>query len=222
MGQLLLVRHGQASWGADDYDVLSDLGWEQSRLLGRSFKARGIVPDVVVMGDMRRHRETAQACAEAAGWDQSSVEPVETKVDSGWNEYDHVSMLAKVPPPHDGQLTKREFQQWIEAGSDRWTDGEHDDYDETFAQFAGRVGGALAALPREGTAIVFSSGGPISWTAAALLADDTRARVELWRKLNVVCANSGVTRLVAGRRGTTLVSFNEHTHIDGTDLLTYR
>ncbi len=44
MGLLLLVRHGQASWGADDYDVLSETGWEQARLLGQALGARGIIP----------------------------------------------------------------------------------------------------------------------------------------------------------------------------------
>ena len=62
VGQLLLVRHGQASWGSEDYDVLSETGWEQSRLLGKALAARGIVPDVAVQGGMRRHRETAEAC----------------------------------------------------------------------------------------------------------------------------------------------------------------
>ena len=32
---LLLVRHGQASFGAADYDQLSDRGVEQSRRLGQ-------------------------------------------------------------------------------------------------------------------------------------------------------------------------------------------
>ena len=67
MGQLLLVRHGQASWDADDYDVLSETGWEQSRLLGQALAARGIMPDVVVHGGMRRHRETAEACLAELG-----------------------------------------------------------------------------------------------------------------------------------------------------------
>ena len=50
MGQLLLVRHGQASWDAEDYDVLSERGWEQARLLGRSLAQRGFRPDVVLRG----------------------------------------------------------------------------------------------------------------------------------------------------------------------------
>ena len=61
MSQVLLVRHGQASWGSDDYDVLSDLGERQSRMLGEALAARGVVPDLVVRGAMRRHRQTAES-----------------------------------------------------------------------------------------------------------------------------------------------------------------
>ena len=82
MSQVLLVRHGQASWGAEDYDVLSDTGAEQARVLGRAFAARGLVPDLVVHGSMRRHRETARFVAEAAGWDLAVDE------DAGWDEFE--------------------------------------------------------------------------------------------------------------------------------------
>ena len=222
MGQLLLVRHGQASWGSDDYDVLSETGWEQSRLLGRALAARGIVPDVVVIGGMRRHRETAEACLAELS---RSREP---EVDSDWDEFDHVSMLAKLKPPFEGrEPTKAEFQEWFEAATDRWTGGEYDhDYTEPFTAFTERVAVALrrtAEATASGTAIVFSSGGPIAWATASLLADDADSAGLLWRKLNPVCVNSAVTRLVTGRRGTTLVSFNEHAHLDGVpDVLTYR
>ena len=61
MSQVLLVRHGQASWGADDYDVLSERGVEQSGVLGAALAARGIEPTVLVSGAMRRHHQTAAA-----------------------------------------------------------------------------------------------------------------------------------------------------------------
>jgi broad specificity phosphatase PhoE len=221
VGQLLLVRHGQASWGSDDYDVLSQTGEEQSRLLGKALVARGIRPDFVVMGSMRRHRETAEAClAELGG------EPV-TEVDPGWDEFDHVEMLNRHPPPFEGEPSKAEFQEWFEAATDRWTGGEYDgEYDESFDDFADRVGSALrrtAEAARSGTAVVFTSGGPIAWAGASLLADDREIAGGLWRRLNPVCVNSGVTRLVTGRRGITLVTFNGHAHLDGIpDVLTYR
>ncbi|MET0997953.1 MAG: histidine phosphatase family protein [Marmoricola sp.] len=219
---MLLVRHGQASWGSDDYDVLSETGWEQSRLLGRALAARGIVPDVAIIGGMRRHRETAEACLAEL---QGDPDPL---IDRDWDEFDHVSMLAKLRPPFEGrEPTKAEFQEWFEAATDRWTGGAYDDdYTEPFTVFTDRVGEALrrtAEAAASGTAIVFSSGGPIAWATASLLTDDPAAASPLWRKLNPVCVNSGVTRLVTGRRGTTLVSFNEHAHLDGVpDLLTYR
>jgi broad specificity phosphatase PhoE len=220
MGQLLLVRHGQASWDSDDYDVLSEVGWEQSRLLGKALAARGIVPDAVVVGDMRRHRETAEACLGELG---SSLTP---EADPGWDEFDHVAMLASHPAPFEGRRpTKAEFQEWFEAATDRWTGGAFDhEYAESFGTFTSRVGSALRrTAQREGTVVVFTSGGPIAWSAASLLADDPDVAGRLWRKLNPVCVNSGVTRLVTGRRGTTLVTFNGHAHLDGVPgLLTYR
>ena len=39
MSRILLVRHGQASFGADDYDDLSPTGHEQSRVLGAALSA---------------------------------------------------------------------------------------------------------------------------------------------------------------------------------------
>ena len=128
MGQLLLVRHGQASWDSDDYDVLSETGWEQSRLLGKSLAARGITADLVVTGSMRRHRETAEAClGELPG-------SPGTEVDAGWNEFDHVAMLGRLPMTTVGSKpTKAEFQEWFETATDRWTGGSHDaEYAESF------------------------------------------------------------------------------------------
>jgi broad specificity phosphatase PhoE len=218
VGQILLVRHGQASWGADDYDVLSELGHRQSGLLGAALAARGIVPDRIVTGSLRRHRETAQGAAAAAGW-SGRVE-----VDPGWDEFDHVGMLASHEPPHDGELTRSEFQSWFEAATDRWTGGGHDDeYDESFAAFTGRVDQAMARLAGAGgTTVVFSSGGPVAWATAVLVAGPDAA-TSAWRRLNPVCVNSGVTKVVTGRRGTTLVSFNDHAHLDGVaGALSYR
>jgi broad specificity phosphatase PhoE len=225
MGQLLLVRHGQASWDSDDYDVLSPAGWEQSRLLGKSLAARGITPDAVLMGGMRRHRETAEACLGELG---VTVTP---EVDDGWDEFDHMAMLASHPASFEGDKpSKAEFQEWFEAATDRWTGGEYDDeYPESFTAFASRVESALRRTALrcseggKGTVIVFTSGGPVAWSAASLLADEPEVAGRLWRRLNPVCVNSGVTRLVTGRRGTTLVTFNGHAHLDGVpDMLTYR
>jgi broad specificity phosphatase PhoE len=219
MGQILLVRHGQASWDGEDYDVLSERGHAQARLLGTALADRGIRPDVVVAGGMRRHRETVENVVAGAGLGRGVVE-----LDPGWDEYDHVSMLAQVPTSFAGDKpSAAEFQAWMEQATERWINGDNEaDYHEPFAAFTGRVEEALRRTVESagrGTALVVTSGGPISWVTASLLGGGP----ELWSRLNVVCVNSGVTKLVTGRRGVTVVSFNEHTHLEaGPDLLTYR
>ena len=218
MGQVLLVRHGQASWDGEDYDVLSETGHRQGELLGAALAERGIKPDVVVSGGMRRHRETVENLVDGAGLGSVSVD-----VDPGWDEYDHVSMLAQVPTTFVGEKpTPAEFQAWMEQATDRWIRGEYaEDYHEPFAAFTGRVEAAVqrAVGGSQGTTLVVTSGGPISWVTASLLGGGAA----LWSRLNVVCVNTGVTKLVTGRRGVTMVSFNEHAHLEGeAGLLTYR
>lgn len=221
MSQLLLVRHGQASWGSDDYDVLSEHGAHQSRLLGRALAARGVRPTRLVVGGMRRHRETAEHVASAAGW------RLERVVDPGWDEFDHLQMLSMHPGRYgEGEaLSRREFQRWFEAATSRWTSGDHDDdYDEPFPAFCARVDDALRrtveGLGRSGTAVVFTSGGPVSWVAASLLGSGA----DVWVQLNPVTVNSSVTKVVVGGRGRTLVTFNDHSHLEGAGdgAITYR
>jgi len=220
MSVLLLVRHGQASWGAEDYDVLSDLGEAQARVLGEALAKRGLVPDTVVHGAMVRQRRTAELAVEAAGWSCEVTEDV------GWDEMNHVEVLSRHPAPFEGRPpSPQEFQAWFEAATDRWAEGENDsDYAEPFLAFTDRVVGALGRavdlLDDREVVLVFTSGGPISWATAHLAA----AGAATYRRLAPVVVNASVTKIVTGRRGTTLVSFNDHSHLDGADsrLLTYR
>lgn len=214
MGQLLLVRHGQASWGSDDYDVLSDAGEDQAAVLGRELASRKVVPDVVLHGALVRQRRTAELMAEAAGWDASLSE------DPGWDEMNHLDVLSRLPGP-EGDPSPREFQAWFEAATDRWASGANDaDYEESFGMFTGRV---VAALDRaaervgDGCAVVVTSGGPISWVVTHLLAAGTESH----RRLAPVVVNTSVTKVITGRRGLTMMSFNDHTHLP-PGLLTYR
>jgi broad specificity phosphatase PhoE len=208
MGQVLLVRHGQASFGSDDYDVLSDLGERQAAVLGRSLATRGTDPSAVLHGQMVRQRRTAEVLADAAGW----TLPLEC--DADWDEMDHLEVLSRLPQQD------MDFQAWFEAATDRWITGAADDYAESFATFTGRVEAALRrAADRDGTVVVVTSGGPVSWVVAQLLGADTGT----YRRLAAVVVNTGVTKLVTGRRGLTLVSFNEHAHLEAEPaLLTYR
>lgn len=224
MSVLLLVRHGQASFGSENYDQLSELGHEQARVLGRALADRGVKPARVLRGAMVRHRETAEGVLEGLGID------VPIEVDDGWDEFDfhHVidvspdtaSLMSELPSATDQRAL---FQQIFETAVTRWTGGLHDDgYHESFPAFRERVTAALAragAREDDGPIVVVSSGGPIALAATHLLDLDHDA----WAKLNKMAVNTAVTKLISGRRGLTLSSYNEQSHLEhDRRLLTYR
>jgi broad specificity phosphatase PhoE len=208
VGQVLFVRHGQASWGAADYDVLSPLGERQAAAVGASLA--DVPVRVVVHGAMRRQRETAELLVQAAGWD------VAPSVDERWDEMDHQGVLDAHPPEFEGEPDARQFQAWLEKATARWLSGEHDhDYTEPWIPFRDRVLAGFEALG-DGSSVVVTSAGPVSVVVAHLLESPAA-----YRRIAPVVVNAAVTKVVVGRRGHTLVSFNEHGHLPG-DLLTYR
>lgn len=227
MGMLLLVRHGQASFGAEDYDVLSERGHEQARLLGAWLGERGVVPDLLVRGGLRRHRETLEGLLEGAAWS------AETRVEAGWDEFDHVGVVAAMPREQGyddpDPADPRGFQRLFEQATARWVDGAGvlPEGAETYDDFTGRVRGALGGAVAEAgsgrTVVVVTSGGPIGVCAAALTDPDAdrAAAARLWGRFNAVVVNSAVTRVLVGATGTRLLTFNEHPHLVG-ELLTYR
>ncbi len=215
MGTVLLVRHGQASFGADDYDVLSPLGWEQGRAIGR-FLGDTESPTAWVRGGMRRHRETLEAITSA-----------DARVDERWDEFDHVGIVATHPDAPVGDVDPRTFQRAFERATADWVAGTHGGDAETYADFVGRVRAALAdAVADAGsgrTVVVVSSGGPIAVAVATLVDPDADlARTgALWARFNTVTVNAAVTRVVVGSTGARLLAFNEHAHL-APDQRTYR
>lgn len=219
MGLVLLVRHGQASFGAEDYDVLSEVGVAQSRRLGEWLAATGVAPAAVLHGAMRRQRDTATAMIDGAGW---SLTP---ELDEGWNEFDHIGVISRSPELVAELTDRRAFQRAFVEATARWSGGDHDDeYDETWTAFVARGRSALdRASVRDGVTVVVSSGGPIAVACAALVDPDASADElpRLWNSFNTVSANTGVTRVLNGSTGRRMLTFNEHSHLD-RDLVTYR
>jgi broad specificity phosphatase PhoE len=201
MGQVLVVRHGQASFGAEDYDVLSAHGEEQARRLGSALAS--LAPDLVVHGSLKRQRDTARILAAAAGWSATLTE------DGRWNELDQFAQFATIEQMPD-ESDAAAFQRWYESAMGRWSSGDHDgDYTESYAAFHERSVAALEAVASGGTVVAVSSGGPISALVTRLL-DGGPAT---YARLLPTTVNTGVTRIVSGRRGLTLVSYNEHAHL---------
>jgi len=229
MAAIYLVRHGQASFGAADYDQLSDLGAVQARRLGDALKPRLTAVDIAVCGTMRRHQQTAAVCLDAMG----VASPILT--DRGWDEYDHQEVLHafeprfRIPGALGADLAAaadpmRAFQEIFAPAVARWVSGAHDgDYRETWAAFRARVTEALVMLARSlgkrETALVFTSGGPISAISGDLLHVPPERHLELgW-----ILANAGVTKVLCRGDALHLSTFNDHAHLEGAErLVTYR
>ncbi|TWP35217.1 histidine phosphatase family protein [Leekyejoonella antrihumi] len=226
MSVLLLVRHGQASFGARNYDELSDRGRAQGRLLGGALAAHGIQPDRVMHGGMNRHQQTVEALVDSAGWSMAAT------IDVGWAEFDHQQVIAAHRPAYrrptvmKADLVRtlkphRAFQKMFLEATSRWSSGDHDDdYSETFVAFGNRIDAALRrAVEGEGTTLVVTSAGCIGLIASRLITDSAQA----WSRLNMVTVNTSTTKVIAGEQAPTLVSFNNHSHLEhDPDMITYR
>lgn len=216
MGALHLIRHGQASWGAQDYDQLSTLGVQQGSLLGTAWEAGDWAPTHCVAGSLKRHAQTAvatiDACGHGDGYD----------VDDGWDEYDITGLLDAIAARADGQeVSPREFQPLLDDALQRWVAGAGE-LGQSFQEWSGAVHGALEqaterAAGKGEQVAVFTSGGPIGLVVSHLLTGDA----SLFVRLNAVVVNCSVTTVIVGSTGPRLLSFNEHGHLP-RDLVTFR
>jgi len=222
MPLLVIVRHGQASFGSADYDVLSPVGRQQAHQTANALKAAGLEATRVITGSLRRQRDTAEAIGDAYG-----LSPM---VDERWNEYDADAVLAHhsdtpqrlehPESPAETPSSPREFQRVLERALEAWIlAGEDSPTPETWPAFNARIGAALndAGDASAGTSVIVSSGGVIGALAVRLIGVDPIS----FPRLNRVTINCGITRVIVGSAGTTLVSFNEQGHLT-TGMRTYR
>jgi len=211
MAELILVRHAQASFGAADYDRLSDLGWRQSRWLGEYFAERGATFDHVVRGSLRRHAETLAGLGEGMG------RTLQAEEDARLDEYDsHALLRAHTGGKGLQGADRRAHFRALREAMYAWTDGTlAGSAHEPFAAFRARVLAALDAVRsgRGERVLVISSGGPISTILAKVLKMPARGVVDL----NLQTRNTGITELRAGVRAIQCVSFNNIPHLDRPD-----
>lgn len=218
---ILLVRHGQASFGSDDYDRLSDAGHRQSARLGDWLARQPQRFDAVHLGAMRRHRETYEGIRAAfAAQGHALPEPV---VSSELDEFDHQAVLRRFTerhPEHPATAVlrgghapePRAVFALLHTALMAWVAGALDGVPETWADFQRRTRAAAARLARDaqhGEVLVVSSGDTISQLAqAALGIDDARAVA-----LNLSLRNSALSELHALHDGLHLGSWNALPHL---------
>jgi broad specificity phosphatase PhoE len=216
MGTLYLVRHGQASFGAADYDQLSELGARQCRALGEYFAERHMPLQAVLRGTLRRHAQSLDAFAEGYG-----ALPLPQALEwPGLNEYDSDALIKSVHPgplakPDSPEVYRAHFRLLREALA-AWMAGRTAPVG--MPAYADWVRGITDALDHvrathSGNVAVFSSGGPISTAVGQVLGTSAETTIEL----NLRMRNSSLTEFAFTPKRHMLVAYNHLPHLDRPD-----
>ena len=221
MGTLYLVRHGQASFGADNYDQLSPLGQRQCRRLGDYFRAKGRRFSAAITGTLVRQTQSLDEIAAGLGVAQDALRL------PGLNEYDSAAVIAAIHPqplakPDTPELYRHHFR-LLRKGLSCWMAGSTQPAGmPRYADFVAGVAGALEHVRQhcDGDVLMVSSGGPISTAVGQILGTTPEMTVEL----NMRIRNSAVTEFVFNPKRHMLLSYNTLPHLDDeahADWVTY-
>jgi broad specificity phosphatase PhoE len=221
MGTLYLVRHGQASLGADDYDNLSELGQRQSLRLGQYFAAKGLQFEAVLIGGLKRHAQTWGHIQSGMTGADTPAPALTPSVWPGLNEYDSEAVIACVhPAPHAKPVTPEAYRahfRMLREGLRQWAGGAVKPMG--MPSYADFVQGICAALDQvrsqhSGNVLLVSSGGPIATAVAQLLGASPEAFVEL----NMRLRNTAVSEFSFNPKQHSLLTFNTLPHLDAPEL----
>jgi broad specificity phosphatase PhoE len=216
MGTLYLVRHGQASFGADDYDQLSPLGVQQSQRLGAYWQARGLRFDAVLTGTLRRHQQTLAAIAQGLQAHNPNLPPPLAL--TGLDEYDAHAVITAIhpqtlPKPDTPEAYRQHFR-LLRDGLTAWMCGTLSPKGmPSYTDFAAGVAAALAHVRSQHhgkNVLLVSSGGPISTAVGQLLGTSPETTIEL----NLRIRNASVTEFTFSPKRHTLITFNTLPHLD--------
>ncbi len=236
MSTLYFIRHGQASFGKENYDELSPRGAAQSRLLAEHFERAGVRFDAVYRGGLARHEGTAGEYLAHERGKGRTVPPV--NVLSALDEYDSKAILTALIPvmleenprmKEDVErlfTDRRSFQAVFETAMNMWCCGAYDRPGlETWSDYRAKVNGAIDAIMKNDGrgkhVAVFTSGGPITIAAGRTLGLSDATIMGLRDQI----VNTSVSRFRCTEERIMLASFNEYSHLElsgDRSMVTYR
>jgi broad specificity phosphatase PhoE len=224
MPTLYLVRHGQASFGAADYDNLSELGHNQAQQLGAYFKAKKLRFDAAYLGTLRRHTQTFEGIAKGLGLEPQALAP---QARAGLNEYDSEAVLASMQTPgaqllqspHTPEGYRQHFRR-LREGLAAWMDGSLQPSGmPSYTDFVSGITQVLDEVRHthgnrdDARVLLVSSGGPISTALGQVLGASAPTTIEL----NFRIRNSSVTELAFTPKRHMLVTYNTLPHLDAPE-----
>lgn len=236
MSELILVRHGQASFGKESYDKLSDRGVEQVKILAQHWQALGEDFDHIYSGTLLRQKETANELLSLV-----KGNPAKSTELASFNEYNGDPLLRVYLREHgagdgfDPDISwpikdEKLFQKIFEFATARWIRNElkpiaEDTGFEYWLDFQSRVYSALDQVmekhDRGSRILISTSGGVIAMALQRVLQfPDPHVITTNW-----MVHNSSVTRVKYGQGKVSLTQFNNIAHLESAQLrhmITYR
>lgn len=202
MATIYLIRHGQASFGAENYDKLSELGCRQAQVVGEYLRDTGIHFDAVYSGDLSRQRETARLAI------ASQPQEIPHKIDPRFNEIQNEEQLKYLMPEvikinpavqalvEKGLGSSKDYQKVIDAVFNYWVSPVCDDPRlQSWADFSGGARQAMADVIQEQgggkTVGIFTSGGTLATIVAQVLGLGPEKTYQLYEPI----FNCSVTQL---------------------------
>ena len=235
MSSIYFIRHGQASFGSDNYDVLSPLGRHQAGVLGGYLRKCGIHFDAIYSGDLQRQRSTAELAVK----DQPKALPLQ--VDPRFNDVRNNELFGKLtdqiadtnPSLKDwvskSWVSSKDYQKAFEVLFNHWASSKctHKGI-QSWGEYSGLVRDAvLDVMHTQGsgrTVGVFTSGGTIATIVTQTLGLSGEHTYRFFEPM----INCSVTRLFYSGNKVSLSYFNDHSFLDllgqqqGEQLVTYR
>lgn len=205
MGDIILVRHGQANSQAtteEDYDRLSDLGRTQSQWLGAWMRDHGYAFDHILSGTLTRHRQTVEGMG------------VEAEEDQRLNEIDYYRLSERLHQVKGEPLpTADSFVDHMPKVFAAWSMAEIEG-NETYEAFENRIESLLAEAAVPGRRVLcVTSGGVIGMVLRQLLDLDlmkmSRVMLPIW--------NTSIHRLHVREGETMLAGYNAIPHLENPD-----
>ncbi|MDG1945984.1 MAG: histidine phosphatase family protein [Halioglobus sp.] len=220
MATLYLIRHGQASFGAENYDKLSELGCRQAHIAGEYFRDYGIQFDAVYSGDLSRQRETARLAI------ASQPQEVPHHIDARFNEIKNDEQLKYLLPEvvkrdpkiqalvENNLKASKDYQKLIEAVFNYWVTPACDDARiQSWADFSGGARQALRDVMQEqgsGKTIgIFTSGGTVATLVAQILGLSGEQTYQLYEPI----FNCSVTQLFYNGSKVSLSYYNDRSFL---------
>lgn len=252
MTTILLARHGQASFGQQNYDQLSELGEVQAQMLGQYYAMTQRRIDAIFSGSLVRQQESArhfwQSYQSTVGQDGDishnsdlDMSKASSYVLPQFDEFNHKDVLIKSDPAFASQtaiaaeIAKADvpitrLAELFDNAMQRWHAGDNDDdYVESWSQFNERAKQALSQVRTQVEKIGLHKDSTVlvftsGGVIAAIAAQLLNQGSQTAYQLNKSLVNTGVTSITLKERSSRLLSLNEYSHLfaDGKDFVTWR